>query len=94
LELPEQHEQEYHLVIAGVMQWLKEHGCWLLIFDNVEDVQRIYDLLPTAYCGYILLTTRATAVGTGSHRIEVEKMSVGTGALLLLRCHYLSRCSS
>lgn len=67
------------------MRWLKEHVRWLLIFDNVEDVQCVYDMLPTAYRGHILLTTRATAVGAGSHRIEMTMMSPETGALLLLR---------
>jgi tetratricopeptide (TPR) repeat protein/transcriptional regulator with XRE-family HTH domain len=85
LHLPEQHEQDQRRVVQSVRRWLNDHEGWLLILDNVEDVQMIGDFLPEASNGHILLTTRAQALGTVAERIDLEQMEAGEGALLLLR---------
>lgn len=85
LHVPEQHEQDPSRVVQAVRRWLNDHEGWLLILDNVEDVQMIGDFLPDIGNGHILLTTRVQAVGTVAERIELEQMDAGEGAFLLLR---------
>jgi len=85
LHLPEQHEQDQSRVAQAVRRWLNEHEGWLLILDNVEEMQMIGDFLPEASNGHILLTTRAQALGTMAERIDLTPMDPGEGALLLLR---------
>ena len=85
LRLPERHEQDQSRVVEAVKRWLNEHGGWLLTLDNVEDLQMAGDFLPDAGSGHILLTTRAQALGMMAHRIDLEQMEQGEGALFLLR---------
>lgn len=42
LRLPEQEEREQHKVVEAVKRWLREHKCWLLILDNIEDLSLVY----------------------------------------------------
>jgi len=59
------------------------HSRWLLILDNVDDVQVIDNLL-SASNGHILLTTRIHALAFGKS-IEVKEMMREEGTLFLLR---------
>jgi tetratricopeptide (TPR) repeat protein len=85
LHLPEEVEQDQNLVIDAVKRWLKEHANWLLILDNVEDLAMIKSVLPSAYRGHILLTTRMQATGEVARGVEMEQMEPEEGTLLLLR---------
>lgn len=85
LQLPERYQSNQRVVVAAVMRWLRDHDQWLLIFDNVEDMNAVNTFIPTATRGHILLTTRSQATGQIAQPIEIEKMSVDVGALLLLR---------
>jgi hypothetical protein len=85
LDLPEKKEQDQNRVVAAVMKWLRVHAGWLLTLDNVEDLTIVNDLIPTAYRGHILLTTRAEAIGILAQHIKIEKMEPEVGALFLLR---------
>ncbi len=85
LQLPEKDEQDQHIVVAAVKRWLAGPSEWLLILDNVDDIIMVDDFLPTACNGHVLLTTRAQATGAIAEVMEVEKMNMQEGALLLLR---------
>jgi tetratricopeptide (TPR) repeat protein len=85
LHLPERHERDQRRIVDAVKWWLVHHTGWLLIFDNVDDLEVFSDFLPTGDDGHILLTTQAQALGTIAHAIEVEKMDMEEGTLLLLR---------
>lgn len=85
LHLPERDEQDQNIVVAAVKLWLTCRDSWLLILDNVENLEMVYDFLPTVDNGHILLTTRIQAVGSVVNAIEVEKMREEDGILLLLR---------
>jgi tetratricopeptide (TPR) repeat protein len=85
LYLPEKDEHDPLLVIRAVRQWLATHQDWLLILDNADDVTIISDVLPVERSGYLLLTTRAQALGSVAQRLEVETMGVAEGTLFLLR---------
>ncbi len=85
LNLPEEVAQDQNLVIDAVNRWLKEHASWLLILDNVEDLAMIKSVLPAAYRGHVLLTTRIQATGEVARGVEIEKMGPEEGTLFLLR---------
>jgi tetratricopeptide (TPR) repeat protein len=85
LNLPEQQEKDQDIVVRAVMRWLSTHSYWLLVLDNVDDLEMIVDFLPVNNTGDVLLTTRLQALGTVAQRIEVEKMGLDEGVIFLLR---------
>ncbi len=85
LDLPEQHEQDQDIVTRAVKRWLTTHTRWLLILDNVDNLEMINDFLPVHGTGDVLLTTRLQALGTLAQSIEVEKMLLDEGVMFLLR---------
>ena len=85
LALPEKEEQDQSKVIGAVERWLATLSRWLLILDNVEDLQMIGVFLPQEAKGHVLLTTRSQATGAIAHLVEVEAMGPEEGALFLLR---------
>src|SRR6266516_1736392 len=85
LDLPEQQEKDQDIVLRAVNRWLSSHTHWLLILDNVDDLEMIVDFLPVTGTGDVLITTRLQALGTVAQRIEVEKMELDEGVMFLLR---------
>lgn len=85
LKLPERNTKEQRLVIDAVKNWLNNNTHWLLILDNVEDLEMISNFLPTENKGHILLTTRLQAMSGWAQRVIIEPMEQEEGALLLLR---------
>ncbi len=85
LHLPEKDEHDYNQVLLAVKKWLATHQKWLLILDNVEDATLVRDMVPTKRSGYLLLTTRAQALGPLAQQIEIETMGLTEGTLFLLR---------
>src|SRR3989440_2519440 len=85
LDLPEQQEKDQDIVVRAVKRWLSTHTHWLLILDNVDDLEMIVDFLPVTGTGDVLITTRLQALGTIAQRIEVEKMELDEGVMFLLR---------
>jgi tetratricopeptide (TPR) repeat protein len=85
LKLPEKDEQDQNVVVLVVKRWLTEHGVWLLILDNADDLEMVAEFLPTENQGHIILTTRAQSTGKVARSLEVEKMDLEEGSLLLLR---------
>jgi tetratricopeptide (TPR) repeat protein/DNA-binding XRE family transcriptional regulator len=85
LQLPERQEAAQQRMVAAVQQWLMQHRDWLLIWDNVEDLQLLQRFLPSVRQGATLLTTRAPALGTLAQGIELMPMTAEEGLLLLLR---------
>lgn len=83
LDLPEKNEQEQSRAVNAVKRRLQTHTEWLLIFDNIEDLEMIDEFIPAAANGHILLTTRVQAAGTASH-VDIHEMEQEEGALFLL----------
>jgi len=87
LHLPERDEQDQSIIIIAIKQWLATHSDWLLIIDNVNDLDILQNFLPSPEilnC-HILLTTRVFATSRIAASISVEKMTQEEGILLLLR---------
>src|SRR2546425_7320122 len=85
LHLSERYGANPSIVVAAVKEWLISHPNWLLILDNVDDLELVHEFLPTEINGHALLTTRIQATGAVAIAIAVDKMSSGEGILLLLK---------
>jgi tetratricopeptide (TPR) repeat protein/DNA-binding XRE family transcriptional regulator len=85
LDLPEKEERDQSRVVAAVKGWLAAHEGWLLILDNADDLLLSQQFLPGSHKGYVLFTTRAQASGAIAASIEVERLTLQEGTLLLLR---------
>ena len=85
LDLPERHEANQPSIVRAVKRWLQQHSRWLLIVDNLEEIDLLRDMVPSPHSGHILVTTRSHHTGHLAHRIALEPMQVDDGALLLLR---------
>jgi tetratricopeptide (TPR) repeat protein len=85
LNLPEKNETNQPLIVKAVKQWLQRNNRWLLIVDNLEDMDLLRDVVPSPHSGHILVTTRAHRTGHVARHINLEPMQAEDGALLLLR---------
>jgi tetratricopeptide (TPR) repeat protein len=85
LSLPEESAQDQMLIVAATKRWLEQQEGWLLILDNVDDLQLLTDFLPSQGQGHLLLTTRAQATGKIAQTLSVEKMELAEGTQLVFR---------
>ncbi len=85
LQLPERQEADQQLVVAAVQRWLSTHSQWLLIWDNVEDLELLQRLLPPTRQGATLITTRHQALGTLARGMDLAPMEREEGVLFVLR---------
>jgi len=84
LDLPEQDETEQPRIIEAVKRWFHTHTHWLLILDNVEQVEQIEPFIPQGG-GHVLLTTRASVAEPVAQSISLDKMSEDEATTFLLR---------
>jgi tetratricopeptide (TPR) repeat protein/transcriptional regulator with XRE-family HTH domain len=91
LSMPCDQSQDY--IISSVQKWLNSHRKWLLIFDNVEDLEVVKPFLPTAHSGATLMTTRLQNVGIMAHTIELQQWTQEEGFQFLLSRARLQRSS-
>jgi tetratricopeptide (TPR) repeat protein/DNA-binding XRE family transcriptional regulator len=95
LNLPEKQDKEQSRVIAAVTRWLTGHSDWLVIFDNVEDLELVKSILPPARCGSLLFTSRRQALGFTTQTLNLEQMTLEEGMrFLLLRARLLDTMAS
>src|SRR6266567_1556889 len=85
LDLPEKDAVDQRRAVDAVMRWLQGHSQWLLIMDNADDLEMVYDFLPARGAGHTLLTSRSQATGPNIKGIELERMEREEGTLFLLR---------
>ncbi len=85
LYLPARTATDQRQIVGAVQHWLATHHHWLLIWDNVEDLEVPQRTLSPTFQGSLLLTTRRQGLGTFARGIEVPPMEREEGMLLLLR---------
>ena len=85
LNLPERNEANQPLIVRAVKQWLQHNTSWLLIVDNLEELDLLQDFIPTQHSGHILITTRIHHTGHFICRVDLPLMQIDDSALLLLR---------
>lgn len=78
--LPEQDNQNQHVIVEAVKHYFEAHQHWLLIFDNVEEIRLLSNFISSDRRGYILITTRAQTVKPlAAYNIQVEAMLIEEG---------------
>lgn len=85
LQIPEHKEADQQRMVAAVRRWLTTQSRWLLIWDNLEDLELLRRLLPPVQRGAILITTRSQALGTLARGVDLTPMGQEEGLLFLLR---------
>jgi tetratricopeptide (TPR) repeat protein len=85
LDLPEKNNDGQLSIIKAVKRWLQQNTQWLLVVDNLEDIDLLRNMIPSPHTGHILATTHSSRTGHIAHRIDVEPLQTDDGALLLLR---------
>jgi tetratricopeptide (TPR) repeat protein/DNA-binding XRE family transcriptional regulator len=85
LHLPERDDQDQARVIEAVRRWLKGHQHWLLILDDIEDLQVLQTFLPPGHSGHVLLTTRAQVAGPLIQAHQIHAMNEQEGVRFLLQ---------
>lgn len=84
-QLPEKDSSDQILLREAIKRWFHSHTNWLLVFDNVEDMEQLHIMLPDTRQGHILITTRSQIAGSLGFHIDLQKMEPAEGALFLLR---------
>lgn len=84
LQLPERRDADQQHSLVAVQSWLASHSNWLLILDNLEDLDLLYHLLPSGHQGVVLITTQAQALGPLAQGLELPPMTLEEGTRLLL----------
>ncbi|MDQ2901972.1 MAG: tetratricopeptide repeat protein [Chloroflexota bacterium] len=85
LQLSSGHRQDHAKTIAAIGYWLNQHHNWLLIVDNVEDIELTKHFLPIAHNGAYLFTTRLPTLGTLASCVELGPPSLEESVHFLLR---------
>ncbi|HEY0755355.1 MAG TPA: helix-turn-helix transcriptional regulator [Ktedonobacteraceae bacterium] len=84
LDISEKVEQEQYRLMTGIIRWLNSHDRWLMIFDDVEEIDLVQQFLSTVRGGSLLFTSRRQTLGLTAHKLNVEKMPLEEGMRLLL----------
>jgi tetratricopeptide (TPR) repeat protein/transcriptional regulator with XRE-family HTH domain len=85
LALPQRKETDRQQVVMAVQQWLSIHSQWLLIWDNVEELELVTRFLPPMRQGAVLITTRSQTLGALVQGLALSPMTLQEGMLFLLR---------
>ncbi|WP_242527562.1 FxSxx-COOH system tetratricopeptide repeat protein [Ktedonosporobacter rubrisoli] len=95
LHLPERRETNQRQIVSAVRRWLTSHGQWLLIWDNMEELELLERFLPPTRHGCVLITARRQAFGTLAHALELSALEQEEGVLFLLRrTNLLGSCAT
>ncbi|HEU5378360.1 MAG TPA: FxSxx-COOH system tetratricopeptide repeat protein, partial [Ktedonobacteraceae bacterium] len=94
IQLPAHEAADQSRLMAASRRWFVTHRGWLVIIDNVEDLDVLQPLLPLPGQGALLLTTRRQAVGTLARPLALPPMSEEEGINLLLARSGLSSLHS
>lgn len=85
LDLPARELQDQRRIVSAVHRWFVDHQGWLLIVDNVQEIEAIKELLPVACHGSLLFTTRLPTLGTLARILCLQRMTAEEGLQFLLR---------
>jgi tetratricopeptide (TPR) repeat protein len=85
LQLPGREDKDQRRVVAAVQRWLSAHVQWLLIWDNVEELELLHRFLPPTRQGVVLITTRCQILGTIAQGLDLLPMEHEEAMLFLLR---------
>ena len=84
IQLPAHEAADQSRLVAASRRWLATHQGWLVIIENVEDLDVLRPLLPLPGQGARLLTARRQALGTLARPLAMPPMSEEESIALLL----------
>ncbi|GCE10045.1 FxSxx-COOH system tetratricopeptide repeat protein [Dictyobacter aurantiacus] len=82
VDLPMDADTDQQRSVRALQQWLEKHDQWLLIWDNLEDLDLLARFLPAVRQGALLITTRRQVLGTISQGIELAPLEEAMQLLL------------
>lgn len=85
LKRPVTHIQHPQSLLASMQEWFQRTTDWLLILDNADQIAVVEPFLPPSARGHVLLTTRATAMGSLAQPVTLTPLAPDDGALCILR---------
>jgi tetratricopeptide (TPR) repeat protein len=85
LDLPEKDKQNQNIAVNAARHQLQTSAGWLLILDNVSDIEMVRNFFPTRGRGHILMVTRELVPRTFALNIEIHKMEPANEVLFLLK---------
>lgn len=84
LELPEKQKRDQRTIVKAVIHWLDLQSRWLLVLDNVDNVELVKHFLPTRQRGSLLFTTRLDTLEMPGPLLYLEPMTLEEGVSFLL----------
>ena len=90
LNLPEKDSADQAAAVRAAREWLENNDGWLLVFDNVVNVEDIRDYLPRTPAGHVIITSRNTDWDEGAGLVAVPVWSRAESVEFLLRRTKLS----
>ncbi len=85
LQLAERNSSDQRILREAVKRWFQISSGWLLVFDNVENLELLQLVLPDTSQGHVLITTRSQVIGTLGVTIDLPNIALEEGVLFLLR---------
>ena len=83
--MPEYEESDQNKLKEAVRHWLRKHTGWLLILDNIEDLNLLQQFVPVDRQGAVLLTTRRQVTEPVAQALELELLPENDAILFLLK---------
>lgn len=83
IHLSETHERTPQYLVREVQRWLMCHSRWLLLWDNIGDLELFRQFLPPTRQGSVLLTMRRRTLEPTIQTLEVSPLSSGEGVRFL-----------
>ena len=56
-------------------EWLGTHQDWLLVIDNIENIEAIKAIIPTSHSGHVVITTREREAAKLGALIEINELT-------------------
>jgi hypothetical protein len=74
LNFPENNAQRQVDMVNAVKHWLETQTHWLIVLEDVQDLEVIQEFIPSLNRGSLLLTTRVPSVSHLFPRVEMDRM--------------------
>ena len=94
IKLPVAGDKDVNTIVDSVKHWLFSNQDWLLILDNLDDLNLIHKYIPLNPKGKVLVTTLKNATGSVAYNLPIYKIELDAAILLLMKRAKLTQQSS
>jgi hypothetical protein len=85
LGFPAPNEINQRDLVRGVRRWFEAHTNWLLVFDDVRQMDDLGEFYPRSQTGHVLITSRQSDWAGFGRRLDVSALSREDAVEFLLR---------